>query len=107
MKKNSIISIILHSKNVNLYCKILIFLYYRNKNDDFLISDNIICKYLNIPFTKYYKKKIAKCLQKMEEEKIIKIKIKQRRRFYKWNLNQEIDYNDIIIPDFNWLESAN
>lgn len=109
MKANSIISILLNDKNVNLYTKLLIFLYYRQKNNDFLISDNIICKYLKIDNNKNNRVKIYRTLKQIEKEKIIKLKIKLRRRYFKWNIKQDNEEKIkklIDIPDFNWLESA-
>lgn len=110
MKGSSIISLLLKDENVNLYTKIFIFLYYKHKNCDYLITDLIIIKYLKLENTKNNRRKILICLKKMEKNKIIKIKIKLRRRFFKWTLendiDQELERKNIIIPEFNWLEDA-
>lgn len=110
MRNNSIISILLNNHNVNIYSKLLIFLYYRHKNNDYLIPDTIICKYLKLENNKTNQIKIYRTLKQMEKDKIIQIKIKLRRRYFKWLIKQDFDkdFNKKImeIPDFNWLESA-
>ena len=107
MKKNSIISILLKNQNVNFYTKLLIFLYYKNQNSDYLITNELICKYLKIDNSFYNKKKIRLTLKQMEVDKIIKIKIKMRRRYFKWLINDDIDKlftnKNIFIPDYDWL----
>lgn len=110
MKGSSIISLLLKDKNVDLYTKIFIFLYYKHKNCDYLITDLLIIKYLKLEDTKNNRRKIIYCLQKMEKDKIIKIKIKLRRRYFKWLLEndfeKDFDKKNIMIPEFNWLEDA-
>lgn len=110
MRNNSIISILLRNKNVNICAKLIIFLYYRHKNNDYLITDSIIFKYLKLENNTKNKKLISRCLHKLEEDKIIKTKIKLRRRYFKWliknDFEKDFDKKIVDIPDFNWLESA-
>ena len=107
MKKNSIISILLSDKNVNLYTKLLIFLYYKNQNSDYLITTELICKYLKLDKTIYNRKKIEFTLKELEKNKIIKIKIRNRRRFFKWLIYNDVDKlftnKNIFIPEYDWL----
>lgn len=107
MKKNSIISILLKDKNVNLYTKLLIFLYYKNQNEDYLITNELICKYLKLDNTFYNKKKIYFTLKELEQNNIIKVKIRKRRRTFIWKVDNDIDKlftnKNIFIPDYDWL----
>lgn len=108
MSKNSIISIILHNNNVNLYTKILIFLFYKNKSKSYNISDNEICKRLNLSLHKD-RKKIYKILCKLEEDKIIKVNILHRKRFFKWLIYEEEEKANNseellhLLENYNWL----
>lgn len=106
--KNGIISIILHNNNVNLYTKMLIFLFYKNKNKSYNISDQEICKRLNLELKKD-RKRIYKTLCKIEKDKIIKINILHRKRFFKWLIEtekEEINNNDLLelLEKYNWLQ---
>lgn len=111
MKRNGIISIILKNKNVNFYTKLLIFLYYKNQNSDYLITNEVICKYLKLDNNVYNKKRISLTLKQLELDKIIKIKIKMRRRHFKWLINEEnyekmFENKNIFIPDYDWLNDT-
>lgn len=105
MSKNSIISILLNNENVNFYTKLLIFLYYKNKNKSYKISDSEICKRLKLDIVKD-RKKIYTTLCKIEKDKIIKLKIVGRQRFFEW-LILEKEENDFelfrILENYNWL----
>lgn len=110
MEKNSIISILLHNKNVNLYTKLLIFLFYKNKNKSYNISDLEICKRLNLDINKD-RKRIYLILTKIEKDNIIKIKIQHQKRFFKWLLNDEKETNENtnqlidLLEQYNWLST--
>lgn len=111
MKKNGIISILLKNKNVDLYTKMIIFLYYKNQNCDYLITTELICKYLKLDNTHYNARKIYLTLKQLEIDKIIKIKIKMRRRYFKWLINEEnyekmFENKNIFIPDYDWLNDT-
>lgn len=107
--KDSIISILLKDSNVNLYTKLLIFLFYKAKNDSFNISDREICKRLKLDIKKH-RKLIYKTLKKIEKNKTIKIYILHRKRFFKFNKIEEEkpDINNQLnelLENFNWLEN--
>lgn len=106
MVKNGIISIILDNKNVNFYTKLLIFLYYKNKNNTYNISDSEICKRLKLNINSD-RKKIYKTLCKLEEDKVIKINIVNRKRYFKWLIEEQKENNTIellkILENYNWL----
>lgn len=88
MKKNSIISIILNDKNVNLYTKLLIFLYYKRRDNKLDISDKNICKYLKLDIKKD-KKALYKALKELEKNNIIKLELKKQRRFFEWLIEED------------------
>lgn len=104
MNKKSIISLLLNDKNVNLYTKILIFIFYKNKSNNCKISDNDIIKYLKL--NKNDKKKIYRVLKEMENNKIIKINLINQRRTFTWLVEEEEEKKKIIeIPEIDWLNN--
>lgn len=103
MKSRSIISIILSNKRVNIYTKLLIFLYYRNKDKKNDISDKTIKKYLKIDNIN----NITRYLKQLEEDKIIKIQNIKQKRYFIW-LIEEVStskYSELIelLNNYDWL----
>ena len=96
MKKDSIIYQIVNDENVNLYTKLLIFLYFNFKyTKNLQINDSLLIKRLRLIDNSSNRKKIQKNLSKMAKKGILEINIFKRRRFYK-----------MIIPklhNYDWL----
>lgn len=96
MKKDSIIYQLVNDENVNLYTKLLIFLYFNFKyTKNLQINDALLIKRLRLIDNISNRKKIQKNLSKMVKIGILEITIVKRRRFYK-----------MIMPDlfkYDWL----
>lgn len=103
MKSKSIISIILSNKRVNIYTKLLIFLYYRNKDKKNDISDKTIKKYLKIDNIN----NITRYLKQLEEDKIIKIQNIKQKRYFIWLIEEVSNskYSELIelLNNYDWL----
>lgn len=97
----NIIELILNSKRVNNYTKLMIYLNILNYYEDYYIPNKKIMNKLNIN-----KKRSICLLKKLEEDRIISIFYKGRKRYFTFIAKTEeknILNNDPVV-DYNWLE---
>ena len=108
MKKNnrSITKILLNSKYVNNFTKLLLILNRLDYYEDYYIPNKKLENLIKID-----RRKIRDILHHLEEENIIRILYKGRRRYFLFTdkdmiLSDELgkDYKKVELEDYNWLE---
>lgn len=109
MKKesNNIIKIILQNKKVNNYTKLMIILNTLDYYEDYYIPNRKLMNQLSIR-----KHRLIGLLHQLEEDEIIKVFYKGRKRYFTFigkvrNNREEIeetDYKQGEFFDYNWLE---
>lgn len=108
-EKGNIINLILKNKRVNNYTKLMILLNTLNYYEDYYIPNR---KLMNL--LKVNKKNIIRLLHQLEDDKIIKIFYKSKKRFFIFiGFNNEISEKNEIksdhlevrnnIFDYDWL----
>lgn len=99
--KNNIIKILLKNKRVNSYTKLLITLNTLNYYEDYYIPNKKLMNMLKI-----HKKNIISLLKQLEEDKIIKLFYKGRKRYFVFleNEKEEKKKETPSLYDYNWLE---
>lgn len=109
MKKNnrSITKILLNSKYVNNFTKLLLILNRLDYYEDYYIPNK---KLLNL-MKMNDKDNLNKLLKKIENENIIRILYKGRRRYFLFTDKDMIfsdelekEYKKVELEDYNWLE---
>ncbi len=110
-KKENIINILLKNKRVNNYTKLLIYLSRLNYYKDDYIPNKKLMNMLNINKQNL----IRRLLKQLEDDKIIKIFYKGRKRYFKYIINTVEDIEDINdeeninnnrrieLFDYDWL----
>ena len=105
MKKDNsnIFKLILNKKRVNNYTKLLIILNNLDYFEDYYIPNKKLMNMTNL--TKYW---VIQLLHQLEEDNIITIRYKGRKRYFMFNNIKEDKENPIIKNydnfDYNWLE---
>lgn len=108
MKKNnrSITKILLNSKYINNFTKLLLILNRLDYYEDYYIPNKKLENLLKID-----RRKIREILHHLEEENIIRILYKGRRRYFLFTDKDMIfsdelekEYKKVELEDYNWLE---
>ena len=102
-EKNNIIKILLNNKKVNNYTKLLIILNTLNFYEDYYIPNKKLMNMLNID-----KKSVRRLLKQLNEDNMIRIFYKGRRRYFTFiasskEQQKEIERKKIDPFDYDWL----
>ena len=96
--KISLNTILLNDKKVNNYTRMMIFLYMMDYYEDYYIPNRKLMNKLNIN-----KKRTIVALHQLEDNNVIKVFYKGRKRYFTFIANIKKESN-IYIDDYNWLE---
>lgn len=100
--KRNIIKILLKCKKVNNYTKLMIILNTLEYYEDYYIPNRKLINMMNI-----HKKNLIVLLKQLEEDNIIKVFYKGRKRYFTFIAKSEEEKSEEIksnIYDYNWLE---
>ena len=103
-KKSDIIKILLNNSRVNNYTKLLLKLSVLDYLEDYYIPNKKLMNQLKI-----HKKNLIVLLHQLEEDKVIKIFYKNKKRYFTFiadmfNNEEETEERQNNIFDYNWLE---
>lgn len=104
MKKDNIIKILLNNKRVNNYTKLMLILNTLDYFEDYYIPNKKLMNMLNIN-----KNRTIVILHQLEEDEIIKIFYKKRKRYFTFIAKVEkkenkSNQNNNDFFDYNWLD---
>ena len=103
--KGNLFKILLKNKRVNNYTKLLILLNTLNFYEDYHIPNKKLMNMLKIN-----KNRVIVLLHQLEEDRIIKVFYKNRKRYFTFiatddseeKIEERTNYNELY--DYNWLE---
>ena len=107
-QKNNIIKMILQNPKVNHYTKLMIILNTLDYYEDYYIPNRKLINQLGI-----HKKNLIVLLHQLEDDNIIKVFYKDRKRYFtfigkikeeKEKIEEKTDYSNNELFDYNWLE---
>lgn len=97
-KNNNIIKILLENKRVNNYTKLLIYLNTLDYYKEYYIPNKKLMNYLKVN-----KNRIIVLLHQLEEDNIIILHYKKRKRFFEFIYNNEKRKEIPVIYEYDWL----
>ena len=97
-KKNNIVKILLENSRVNNYTKLLIYLKTLDFYKDYYIPNKKLMNYLKIN-----KNRIIVLLHQLEEDNIISLHYKKRKRYFTFIYGESERKEIPVIFEYDWL----